>query len=155
MTQGFTPYPAGGYGNSPGSFSGTGVGDTFGPSGTGSSPLSSSPRVRKATSQPVLHLLPSLVAGVIGLGLNAFLVLGRPVATDDAWGYVASVAWFIAGILGVTALGWYFQEENKRKGAGFFSTVGWKKAVAWLTYAVLIGAIIWSAVNIAQWVGKW
>ncbi|QGU05582.1 hypothetical protein [Corynebacterium comes] len=117
--------------------------------------MSALPRVRKATSQPVLHLLPSLVAGVIGLVLNGVLVFGDHVATDTAWGVIAIVAWAVAGVAGVTALGWYFTEINKRKGEGFFSTVGWKNLVAWLTYAVLLIAIMWSAFNIAQWVGKW
>lgn len=155
MTQGFTPYSGGGYGNPPGGFAGTGTGETFGPSGGESFSTPSAPRARRATSQPVQYLVPSLVAGVVGLALNAFLVLGDLVATDWTWGYTAIGAWFVAGIVGVIALGWYFREQNKRRGAGFFSTVGWKKAVARLTYAVLCGAIIWSAVSIALWVSKW
>lgn len=156
MAQGFTPYSGGTYGKPPGGFSGAGSGTSFGPSTGASLPTPApTPRVRKAMSQPVLHLLPSLVAGVIGLALNGVLVFGDHVATDAAWGVIAIAAWAVAGLVGVTLLGWYFSEVNKRKGQGFYSIVGWKNIVARLTYVVLLVAVVWSAINIAQWVGKW
>lgn len=155
MTQGFTPYSGGTYGKPPGDSPGPGAGSPYDPTTGGSFPVTAAPRTRTASSQPVLHLLPSLLAGVIGLGLNAFLQFGDHVATDTSWGVIAVAAWVIAGIIGVSALGWYFAEVNKRRGQGFYSVVGWKNLVAWLTYAVLLIAVVWSAFNFAQWVGKW
>ena len=151
MTQGFTPYSGGSYGKSPGGFSPAGAGPSFGPTTGGTTRATA----RAATSQPVSKLLPSLLTGIVGLVINAVLQFGDHVATDRMWGLLAMIAWAVAGVIGVTLLGGYFTEVNKRRGAGYYSTVGWRNTVAWVTYGTLLFAIIWSAFNIAQWVGKW
>lgn len=146
MAQGFTPYSGGSFGSSPGGFSGAGA---------GSFPATSNaPRTTKATTEPVFHLAPSLLLGVVGIVLNAVITFGDHVATDTTYGVLALIAWFLAGVLGISLLGWYFLEVNKRRGAGFYIKVGWKKAAAWVTFAVLSIAVLWSAIDIALWVGK-
>jgi hypothetical protein len=146
MAQGFTPYSGGSFGGSSGGSAGPGPGGPF--------PATTPSRSTRASSEPVLHLLPSLVLGLVGIGLNAMLTFGDFVATDSSWAPWSFLAWFLAGVLGISLLGWYFTEVNKRKGAGFFTRVGWKKAVAGLTFAVLGVAVLWSAIDIAQWAGK-
>ncbi|RSZ65136.1 hypothetical protein EAH68_03065 [Corynebacterium hylobatis] len=147
MAQGFTPYSGGSFGGPPGGSTGPGPGGQFSAAPTPS-------RSTKASSEPVLHLLPSLLLGLVGIGLNVMLTFGGFVATDSAWALWSFLAWFLAGVLGISLLGWYFTEVNRRKGAGFFTRVGWKRVVAVLTFAVLAVAVLWSAIDIAQWAGK-
>lgn len=147
MAQGFTPYSGGSFGGSRAGSTGPGPESQFSAAPTPS-------RSTKASSEPVPRLLPSLILGLVGIGLNAMLTFGDFVATDSAWALWSFVAWFLSGVLGISLLGWYFLEVNRRRGAGFFIRVGWKKVVAGLTFAVLAIAVLWSAIDIAQWAGK-
>lgn len=105
-------------------------------------------------SAPVHCLVPSLVLGLVGVVLNAVLTFGSSVATDTNFFVMAGLGWLLAGIAGVTLLGWYFTTDNKRRAAGFYTEIGWKKAVYYATMVVLVIAVVWSAVDIALWVGK-
>lgn len=147
MAQGFTPYSGGSFGGPQRDSTGPGPGSQFSAAPTPSRPT-------KVSSEPVSRLIPSLVLGLVGIGLNAMLTFGGFVATDSAWALWSFIAWILSGVLGITLLGWYFGEVNKRKGAGFFTRVGWKKGVANLTFVVLGIAVLWSAIDIAQWAGK-
>lgn len=147
MTQGFSPYPGDSFGVPSGSFPGA---------DPGAAPAagSSGPRLSRATSAPVLRLLPSLVCGVISLVLSVVITFGGHQATDTSFAVLAFVAWALAGVVGITALGWYFSEDNERRGSGLYLEVDWKRVLYWATVVVLVIAVIWSAVNIAQWAGK-
>ncbi|WP_231598766.1 hypothetical protein [Corynebacterium occultum] len=100
------------------------------------------------------RLAPSLILGLIGIILNAWLTFGSLVATDTTFGITAIVAWFLSGFLGVSCLGLYFSENNKRRASGFYSHVDWKKGIFYATVAALVIAVLWSAVDIALWAGK-
>lgn len=155
MAQGFTPYSGGSFGNSPGDYSGAGSGaSTNFAGGSSFSTTSTSGKSAKATSAPTLRLLPSFILGIIGVVLNAVITFGSHVATDTSYAVLAVLAWFLAGVLGISLLGWYFTENSRRKSAGSYFTVGWKKTLYWSTVALLLIAVVWSAVDIAQWAGK-
>ncbi|BAU97081.1 hypothetical protein N24_2819 [Corynebacterium suranareeae] len=170
---------SGGFGGSSGGFTGgtsggfTPAGSSGSPSGfstphaapqspapgssTGSSLGSSSGRRRaggRLQSAPTEWILPGLVLGLISLGLNAWITFGAPVATDNLFFIVAVTAWVLAGILSVLSIGKYISTVNERKSTGFYTEVPWKKTLFTVTAILLIAAVVWSALDIALWVGK-
>lgn len=155
MSQGFSPYSGDSFGSPGGNFSGPYSGSsTHAPSQfPGASGAGSSTSLR-AASAPVHCLIPSLVLGVIGVVLNAVITFGGSTATDTNFIIFAGLGWALAGIAGVTLLAWYFSTDNKRRAAGFYTEIGWKKAMYYATMVVLVTAVVWSAVDIALWVGK-
>ncbi len=92
--------------------------------------------------------------GIISLGLNAWITFGSLVATDSAFAAIAGIAWVLAGILGVLSIGKYLAEVNERKSSGFYTEVPWKRVLFIIAGVLLFLAIVWSAVDIAQWAGK-
>lgn len=150
MTQGFSPYSGGSFGSPSEGFSA--AAPTSSTSAPPTGPVSSvSTRVESA---PVARLLPSLALGLLSLGLSVLITFGSYEATDTSFAIFAFVSWAIAGILGISLLGWYFAENNRRRGESLYVDVGWKKAVYVITLVVLASAVVWSAINIAQWAGK-
>lgn len=158
MSQGFSPYSGDSFGSPGGNFSGPNPEPPHRPvtGATAFKPTSSSGSAGsfRAASAPVHCLIPSLVLGLIGVVLNAVITFGSATATDSIFAILAGLGWALAGIAGVTLLAWYFNTDNKRRGSGFYTEIGWKKAVYYATMAVLVIAVVWSAVDIALWVGK-
>ncbi|MGP6174663.1 hypothetical protein [Corynebacterium sp. A21] len=176
MSQGFPPFPGDTPESSPGGFGGSGTGGFGGAPGGFGSPVGSggfggfggpgadsgfsAPATgaatgsRRATSAPVGHLIPSLVLGLIGVMLNAWLSFSSTVATDTSFGIIAGVAWILSGLFGIICLGRYFTANAQRKATGFYSHIGWKKTLLYFTALVLLIAVVWSAIDIALWVGK-
>ncbi|PRQ10577.1 hypothetical protein C1Y63_10715 [Corynebacterium sp. 13CS0277] len=150
-----TPTPAGE--NSPADQAFPG-GDTTPAAATQGFPGDTSPAAPAAT--PVIHsapahlLLPSLVLGVAAMAVCAYLDFGSHTATDQAYKTFSVIAWFMAGILGVGLVGVYFIADTRRRAESFYSFIGWKTALYWVTCAVITGGVIWSAIDIAHWVGK-
>ena len=105
-------------------------------------------------SAPVHLLLPSLVLGIAAMSICAYLDFGPHTATDQAYKTFSVIAWFIAGIIGVGLVGVYFIADTHRRAESFYSFIGWKTALYWCTCAVITGGVIWSAIDIAHWVGK-
>ncbi len=168
MTQGFSPYSGDSFDAPSGGFPGQGAsgpGYPGGPGGFGPGPqgpggpvaplAGSTGTGMTRTSAPVKYLLPSFAAGLIALVLNAVATFGDFEATDTSFAILSGIAWALAGLVGITALGGYFAKDNKHRGSGFYTEIGWKKTLYWVTVVMLVVAIIWSAVDIAQWVGKW
>lgn len=155
MSQGFSPYSGDSFGSPGGNFSGSHPGPSPQPSPqfSGTSGSGSSTSLRSA-SAPVHCLVPSLVLGLLGVVLNAVITFGGSTATDTNFIIFAGLGWALAGIAGVTLLAWYFSTDNKRRAAGFYTEIGWKKAMYYATMVVLVIAVVWSAVDIALWVGK-
>lgn len=166
--------PGGSSSGSPGGFGGGSAGGSFGGSsggfnqGSTGSQFESMPagasrgtggsrgsrggsRLRSA---PLEWILPGLGLGLVSLGLNAWLTFGSLVATDRVFAIVAAVAWFLAGICGVLSIGKYMAEVNERKSSGFYTEIPWKRALFIITAVILLIAVVWSAVDIAQWAGK-
>lgn len=139
----------------PGGFSGPAT-----PSVTGTPPGGSAPAPGsggggfRTGSAPALLLLPSLLCGLIGLILNFVLLFGSAEATDTSFAVTAAISWALAVLLGIPLLALYFTEDNKRRGAGFYIEVDWKKVLYWSTIIALVAAVIFSAVHFALWVGK-
>lgn len=176
MSQGFPPFPGDTPGSSPGGFGGSnsggfgggqgnpggfggsggfgGFGGSGGDSGFNAPDIGASTGPRRATSAPVGRLIPSLVLGLIGVSLNAWLSFSSAVATDTSFGITAVIAWLLSGVLGIVCLGLYFTANDKQKATGFYSRIGWKKALLYFTAVVLLIAVVWSAIDIALWVGK-
>ncbi|WP_084563050.1 hypothetical protein [Corynebacterium aquilae] len=105
-------------------------------------------------SAPVHLLLPSLILGIAAIVTCAYLDFGPHTATDQAYKTFSTIAWFVSGIIGVSLVGVYFIADNRRRAESFYSYIGWKTALYWLTCAALTGGVLWSAIDIAQWVGK-
>lgn len=141
---------------------GSGFGESFGSNTLPESPSTSiaqrsgpPPAVAfQQTSAPTYVLLPSIVMGVVSIILSMILTFGGFTPTEALYRVLSVVAWLAAGIFGVTLLGLYFNADNRRRASGFYSILGWKTAVYWGTIALLILGILWSAVEIGQWVGK-
>lgn len=91
---------------------------------------------------------------MISLGLNSWITFGPLVATDATFAIVAMVAWALAGVCGVLLIGKHMAEVNERKSSGFYTEIPWKRALFYLTAVILLIAVVWSAVDIAQWAGK-
>lgn len=108
----------------------------------------------KATSAPVQALIPSLVLGIVSVIISMVLTFGSHTPTDNAFKVLSTTAWLAAGLLGVSLLGLYFNADNKQRASGFYSIIGWKKALYWTTVSLLFVGIVWSAIEIGQWVGK-
>lgn len=152
MGQSFTPSAGGSFGGGSSFPTSPSFSPAAAPGGLpGTAPGGSRPA---STSEPVERLVPSLVAGVGSLVLNAVLWLGGFTATGTSWLYIAVIAWALAGVAGILPLGFYFAEVNNRKAGGYFLSAGWKKTLSWVTFAVLVGAVLWSATDIALWWGK-
>ncbi|MDO5076845.1 hypothetical protein [Corynebacterium sp.] len=107
-----------------------------------------------ATSAPMLALAPSMVMAALSLVLSATITLGSFTPTEFMFRVLSVVAWLAAGIFGITLLGLYFNEDNRRRAKGFYSVIGWKVTLYWVTVGALLVGILWSAVEIGQWVGK-
>ena len=183
MSQGFNPPSGGsfgspsggqsGFGTSHGGFSagsgnsggfggfgaGPAAGGSFGGGDSGfsapsfdSAPVAS--RKRGITKAPVEKLIPSLVLASIGIVLNVWLLISDQVATDTSFLIFALVAWVLSGIIGISALSWYFKSLNEKKANGIFSDEPGRKAFFYLTAVALLIAVVWSAFNIAQFFGK-
>ncbi|ANR63593.1 hypothetical protein C627_13380 [Corynebacterium glutamicum ZL-6] len=152
----------GSFGGSTGGF--TPAGSTSNPSGFSTPKAAESPAPGRSSgrkraggrlqSAPTEWILPGLVLGLISLGLNAWITFGAPVATDNLFLIVAGIAWVLAGILSVLSIGKYMSAVNERKSTGFYTEVPWKKALFTATVVLLVFAVVWSALDIALWVGK-
>lgn len=152
----------GSFGGSTGGF--TPAGSTSNPSGFSTPRATESPAPGRSSgrkraggrlqSAPTEWILPGLVLGLISLGLNAWITFGAPVATDNLFLIVAGIAWVLAGILSVLSIGKYMSAVNERKSTGFYTEVPWKKALFTATAVLLVFAVVWSALDIALWVGK-
>ena len=105
-------------------------------------------------SAPVVNLVPSLVLAVISLFLSGFITFSSVGPTDSPYRMVSLVAWAAAGVVGITAMSFYFMADTKRRALGFYQIVSWKQAVYFVTVALLFVAVVWSAVEIGLWVGK-
>lgn len=158
MSQGFSPYSGGSFGSPGGNFSGANPEPPSSPAAGAATftPSSGSGGAGafRASSAPVHCLIPSLVLGLIGLVLNAVITFGPATATDSTFATFALLGWALAGLAGVTLLAWYFNADNDRRASGFYTEIGWKKAVYYATMVVLVIAVVWSAVDIALWAGK-
>lgn len=160
-----------GFGGSSGGFSGgstggfTPAGSTSNSSGFSTPTAAQSPAPGRSSgrkraggrlqSAPTEWILPGLVLGLISLGLNAWITFGAPVATDNLFLIVAGIAWGLAGILSVLSIGKYMSAVNERKSTGFYTEVPWKKALFIATVILLVVAVVWSALDIALWAGKY
>lgn len=102
----------------------------------------------------MLALAPSMVMAALSLVLSATITLGSFTPTEFMFRVLSVVAWLAAGIFGITLLGLYFNEDNRRRAKGFYSVIGWKVTLYWVTVGALLVGILWSAVEIGQWVGK-
>ncbi len=155
MSQGFSPHSGGSFGTPPGGFSRPSTPPVTGtpPGGFPSAPESGGGGFRTG-SAPALLLLPSLLCGIIGLILNFVLLLGSAETTDTSFAVTAVIGWALAVFVGIPLLGLYFREDNRRRGAGLYIEMDWKRALYWFTIVALIAAVIFSAVHFALWVGK-
>ena len=106
------------------------------------------------TSAPVARLVPSLVMGVISVVLSVFLFLSSTTATDSSYLPLTLVAWVLAGVLGIGALGVYFKGDADARASGMFVSVGWKEALYWATIVVLGLGVLLSAIHAGLYVGK-
>lgn len=158
MSHGFSPNSGGSYGSPDGGFASPSQrpagGPGASPAGFGVPSPAGGSGARRTTSAPVHCLIPSLVLAVVAVIINAWLTFGPATATEGLFAALAAVAWGLAGVLGVTALSWYFITDNKRRGAGFYTEIGWKKLLFAITAAGLIIGVVWSAIDFALWVGK-
>ena len=73
---------------------------------------------------------------------------------DTTWGVLSGIAWLLAGVLGVSALGLYFTKNTQVKAEGPYQEIGWKQGLFYATLAVLIIAGVLSAILFALWVGR-
>ncbi|MBI9001747.1 hypothetical protein M0E87_00810 [Corynebacterium sp. CCM 9185] len=101
-----------------------------------------------------MNLVPSLILAVASLGLSGVITFSSIAPTDFSYRTMSLVAWAAAGIVGVTAMSFYFIADTKRRALGFYQIVGWKQAMYFVTMALLFVAVVWSAVEIGLWVGK-
>lgn len=106
------------------------------------------------TSAPVARLVPSLVMGVISVVLSVFLFLSSTTATDSSYLPLTLVAWVLAGVLGIGALGMYFKGDADARASGMFVSIGWKEALYWATIVVLGLGVLLSAIHAGLYVGK-
>lgn len=161
----------GGFGGQPGGFGGP-AGGTSGGFGGGSPSASfgggakSSPGSRfgsspggsggggRLQSAPVVWVAVGLALGLIGIGLNAWLSFGSLVATDGLFLVIAGIAWGLAGVVGALVIGMHMTEVNKRKATGFYTEDTGKKVLFNIAAVLLVIAVIWSAWDIALWMGK-
>lgn len=153
---------SGGFGGGSGGFNQGLTSPSFSPAPAGSSEKSgggkpgrrSSGGGGRLQSAPVQFLLPGLILAVASIGLNAWITFGAAVATDGSFFITAGIAWALAGIAGVVSVGWYLAKLNERKAEGFYTDIPWKKMILYVTVILLIGAVVWSAFDIALWAGK-
>lgn len=183
MSQGFTQPPGGTFGSSSGGFSGGQSGFGGGSQGGGfggqsggfgggapsggfgggaksssSSRFGSSPGGSgggsRLQSAPVVWVAAGLALGLIGIGLNAWLTFGSLVATDGLFLVIAGIAWGLAGLVGALLIGKHMTEVNTRKATGFYTEDTGKKVLFNIAAVLLVIAVIWSAWDIALWMGK-
>lgn len=136
--------PGGGFGGGAKSSSGSRFGSSPGGSRGGGS----------LQSAPVVWVAAGLALGLLGIGLNAWLTFGSLVATDGLFLVIAGIAWGLAGVLGALLIGQHMTEVNKRKASGLYMEDTGKKVLFNITAVLLVIAVIWSAWDIALWVGK-
>lgn len=105
-------------------------------------------------SAPVLNLVPSLILAVVSVLLSGFLTLGAITPTDGLYRVLSSVAWAAAGLLGITSMSFFFIADTKRRAQGLYLVISWKQLMYYATVALLLIAVVWSAVEIGLWVGK-
>lgn len=126
----------------------------FGPGGpSGAGPAAPALPIR-STSAPLQALIPSMVMALVSLVLSATITFGDFTPTEFFFRVFSVTAWAAAGVFGVTMLGLFFNADNRKRAEGFYSVLGWKSAVYWATVGGLLLGIVWSAIEIGQWVGK-
>lgn len=150
-----SPFPTSGGGGAHGSSPFTG-GSPFAPtSPSGGAPFSgSSSESLPPTSAPAARLAPSLVMGALSILLSLYLFLSSAAATETRYLIIASIAWVLAGVLGIGTLGWYFTGDATARAEGNYLSVDWKNLLYWATLVVLAVSVVLSAVHIALWFGK-
>lgn len=106
------------------------------------------------TAAPVVALLPSLVLGVISLGISAFLFFSSVSPTSSTYLWLSLAAWALAGVIGISLLALFRKADTRERARGVYVEEGWRVALYWGTMALLVIGVVWSAIELALWFGK-
>jgi hypothetical protein len=103
------------------------------------------PAALAAARPPLQWLWAALAAGLVGLALAA-------VDTDHA--VLTVIAWLITGPVAFGLLSTFTSADTRQRARALYVSPTWAPMAYWVVTALVLLAVVGSALRIAEWVGR-